>query len=251
MKKAFVSWSGGKDCSLSLLRALRDGYEVQCLASMFTEGTGRLYPHHFTPQLLESQAEAIGIPLEITWTNGQEYTSNYIKMLKRFREEGITVAVFGDVSVGNPDALEHRMWVERVCQAADMEVLLPLWDEDRESIIGDLIDSGFETLIVAADDSKLGRSWLGRKLDYTLFNELKSLHTTSPDGKIGLYHTLTVDGPIFKKKLEIADRKTVYKECGLYDGKPTIAPFWYLELSDCFLVEKPLLVAEDIGVETS
>ncbi|WP_324665640.1 diphthine--ammonia ligase [Dehalococcoides mccartyi] len=244
MEKAFVSWSGGKDCSLSLYRALKGGYDVRYLASMFTEGTGRLYPHHFTPELLISQAEAIGIPLEVTWTSGQEYTNNYIKMLKGFREEGITVAVFGDVSVGNPDALEHRMWVERVCQAAGMRVVLPLWDEDRESIIGDLIDSGFETLIVAADNTNLGKGWLGRKLDNELFEELKLLNASSPDGKVGLYHTLTVDGPIFRKKLEIADKKIIYKECGLYDGKPAVAPFWYLELEDCFLVDKPVLIAE-------
>lgn len=249
MEKAFISWSGGKDCSLSLLRAMRDGYDVRYLAGMFTEGAGRLYPHHFTPDLLENQAKAIDVPLEITWTQGHDYTDNYIKMLKRFREEGITAAVFGDVSFGNPDALEHRMWIERVCQAADMEVILPLWDEDRESIIGDIINFGFETLIVAADDSNLGKSWLGRNLDNALFDELKSLHATSPDGKIGLYHTLTVDGPIFKKKLEIAEKKVVYKECGLYDGKPTVSPFWYLELGGCSLVEKPMLVSEKIGMD--
>ncbi|APV45306.1 hypothetical protein Dform_01992 [Dehalogenimonas formicexedens] len=242
----FVSWSGGKDCSLSLFRALNIGHNVRCVASMFTREVGRLYPHHLTLKVVEQQAEAIDIPLTANWTDGAGYTTNYIKMLQNFRKDGITGAVFGDVSLGNPDALEHRMWIERVCRAADMEPILPLWDEDRESIINDLIDSGFVSLIIAADNSKLGRSWLGRTLDRDLLDELKSLYVTSTDGKVGLYHTLTVDGPIFKKRLALGQQKVVFKECGLYDGKPTVSPFWYLEIDNCSLIDKP-----EYGEETA
>ncbi len=241
----FISWSGGKDCSLSLYRALRGGHKVRCLASMFTQEVGRLYPHHLTPEILKYQAEALDLPLITTWTGGADYTQNYIKMLRGFREKGITGAVFGDVSLGNPDALEHRMWIERVCQASGIEPILPLWDEERESIINDIIDSGFVSLIIAADNSKLGRKWLGKKLDRALFDELKSLYTNSSDGKVGLYHTLTLDGPIFKRRLEIAKQSVVFRECGLYDGKPTVSPFWYLELEECCLVEKPVLISSN------
>ncbi|XUX00039.1 MAG: ATPase [Dehalogenimonas sp.] len=164
----FVSWSGGKECSLSLYRALNNGHNIHCLASMFTKEVGRLYPHHLTPEVIESQAKAIDVPMVLNWTTGKDYTSNYIEMLKRFKRQGIAGAVFGDVSLGNPDALEHRMWIERVCRAADLEPILPLWDEDRESILRDIIDSGFKALIIAADDSKLGRVWLGRTLSLPL-----------------------------------------------------------------------------------
>lgn len=243
----FVSWSGGKDCSLSFYRTLKTGHNIRCVASMFTREVGRLYPHHLTAEVVKCQAEAIGIPLIANWTDGVGYTTNYIKMLQSFRDDGITGAVFGDVSLGNPDALEHRMWIERVCRAADMEPLLPLWDEDRESIINDLIDSGFVSLIIAADNSKLGRNWLGRALDYDLLCELKSLSATSSDGKVGLYHTLTVDGPIFKKRLEIAKQRVVFKEYGLYDGKPTVSPFWYLELDEPYLCTKQSTVQQVVG----
>jgi uncharacterized protein (TIGR00290 family) len=136
------------------------------------------------------------------------------------------------------------MWIERVCRAADMEPILPLWDEERESILSDLIDSGFETLIIAADDSKLGRSWLGQMLDRDRLDELKTLYSASPDGRLGLYHTLTINGPIFKQRLEFGQKEVVYRRCGLYDGKPTVAPFWYLELDKPSLTQKPVIVAE-------
>lgn len=242
----FISWSGGKDCTLSAYRVMEAGYDIRCLASMFTSEVGRLYPHHLTPEVLSAQSQALDIPLYVNWTTGKDYTDNYIKMLRRFKEEGITGAVFGDVSLGNPDALEHRMWVERVCQAADMEPILPLWDEERESILTDIIDSGFEPLIIAADDSKLGRDWLGRMLDRDLLDELKALYSVSPDGKLGLYHTLTVDGPIFKHRLEFGKKEVVYRLCGLYDGKPTVAPFWYLELDEPYLAEKAVFISDNL-----
>jgi uncharacterized protein (TIGR00290 family) len=119
-----------------------------------------------------------------------------------------------------------------------MEVFLPLWDEDRESIISDLINSGFESIIVAADDTGLGKNWLGKRLDWELLSQLKQLHQNSHNGEIGLYHTLVVDGPMFEKQLELLDTTVVHRKYGLYDGKPALSPFWYLDIQSCSLAKK-------------
>jgi len=200
---------------------------VKYLASMITKRFGRLYPHHFTPEILNMQAEAIGVPLIQQWTTIPEYNQRYIKMLKKFKKEGISGGVFGDVSIGNKDAKEHKQWIESVCQPVGIEVYLPLWDEERESLLLDLIGSGFEAVIIAADKDRLGRKWLGKKLDRNLLDELKERHQNSDDGEVGYYHTLVVDGPIFKKRIEINDTDIVFKE-----------PFWYLDIIRCTLKEK-------------
>lgn len=236
--KLFVSWSGGKDCCLACYRAIKEGHEISCLASMFTKETGRLYPHYFPPELLKRQAEALGIPIVLKWTANEEYTRNYIKMLQEFKKEGIDGGVFGDVSFGNSDAGGHLQWVERVCQAADMEVILPLWNEDRESILNDLISSGFKAIIIAADDSKLGKSWLGQEFDLELVAKLKTLHAKSSNGEVGNYHTLVLDGPLFKRRLEVLETSMVYKKYGLFDGKLAFSPFWYLDIKKSNLAEK-------------
>lgn len=223
----FVSWSGGKDCCLACYRAMANGFKVKYLASMITKRFGRLYPHHFTPEILKMQAEAMGIPLVQQWTTVPEYNTRFIGMIKKFKKEGINGGVFGDVSIGNKDAEEHRQWIESVCRPVDIRVHLPLWDEDRESLLLDLIDSGFEAVIIAADKDRLGKNWLGRKLDRKLLDELKERHKNSGDGEVGYYHTLVVDGPIFKKRIEILDTDIVFKE-----------PFWYLDIIRCGLKDK-------------
>ena len=235
----FVSWSGGKDCTLSCYRARIAGHNIRRLATMSTIELGRMYPHHLTSDVLECQAKAMDIPLTVTWTMSHEYTDNYIKMLQGFRREGITGGVFGDVSLGNADMDEHLQWVQHVCKAADMEVLLPLWDQDRTSIISELLDVGFKAMIIAADNNQLGNNWIGKIMDWEMLAELKSLHDNSPDGHVGLYHTLTVDGPLFKQQLQVLESEIIFKEYGLLDGKPTRCPFWYLDVKNCALSEKP------------
>jgi uncharacterized protein (TIGR00290 family) len=235
--KLFVSWSGGKDCSLAAYRALDAGHELVHLVSMLTLEVGRMYPHHFTPEILKGQAEAMDLPILLNWTSGKEYTKSYKKMLKELKKKGIDGGVFGDVSRGNPDADEHRQWIDEVCHAADMEVYLPLWEEDREQIIGEMISSGFESVIIAADDN-LGEDWLGKKLDSAMLARLKTLHRNSHNGEVGLYHTLVVDGPLFKRRVHLDETEIVYRKYGLYDGKPTISPFWYFDIKSFRLIDK-------------
>ena len=232
----FVSWSGGKDCCLAMHRAIRAGHRITRLASMFMED--RLYPHYFTPELLRRQAEAMGIPIVIKKTNSENYRQDYIQMLKEFKSESIEGGVFGDVSIGNSHATGHYSWIEGVCKEAGMEIVLPLWNENRELILIDLINSGFKAKIIAADQGKLGKSWLGKEFDLELLAELKAMHANSKNGEVGLYHTLVLDGPTFKRRLDLEKTDIVYKEYGLFDGKSTLFPFWYLDIVESKLVDK-------------
>ena len=216
----FVSWSGGKDCCLACYRAIKSGHNVRYLSTMIMKDINRMHPHHFRPELIDLQAEAIGIPLMKRWAEVSEYKARFIDMLRDLKKEGITAGVFGDVSVGNSDSEEHINWIESVCQPAGIEIILPLWNQDRESLIRDVIDKGFEAVIIAADKKYLGPSWLGRKLDNELLSELKTRYDNSHDGKVGYYHTLVLDGPIFKKRLHIAEADVVLQ-----------GPIWFLDIT--------------------
>ena len=60
-----MSWSGGKDSALALHELRMSGeYEVVALMTSISEEYHRISHHGVREELLERQAEAIGIPLE-------------------------------------------------------------------------------------------------------------------------------------------------------------------------------------------
>lgn len=232
MDQVFISWSGGKDCCLACYRAIANGMDVRYLASMITKDTGRLWPHFLSPETLRMQAQAIGFPIVMHLTDVPDYDTEYKKMLQGLKEKGITGGVFGDVNVGNGLARKHLQWVDSVCRPMGITPHRPLWNETRESIITDFIDSGFKAIIIAADD-KLGKEYLGRDLDRELLWELKRRHELSPTGEVGYYHTFVTDGPLFKERLEILETNQVMRVDRVRrDG------IWYLDILKCGLKPK-------------
>ncbi|HAS05072.1 MAG TPA: ATP pyrophosphatase, partial [Dehalococcoidia bacterium] len=63
VKKAFVSWSGGKDCCLACYRAADSGLDVRFLLNMAGEDGMRSRSHGLSKEVLEMQAEAMFLPI--------------------------------------------------------------------------------------------------------------------------------------------------------------------------------------------
>ena len=109
MPQAFVSWSGGKDSCLACYRAAVSGLDVRYLVNMITEDGRRSRSHGQPVQLLQVQAQAVGIPLvqrQASWGN---YEAEFTDALRTFKKVGVDCGVFGDI-----DFNEHRRWVDRV-----------------------------------------------------------------------------------------------------------------------------------------
>ena len=58
----------------------------------------------------------------------------------------------------------HDKLVERICQDLNIDLLLPLWKQDSKKVLKEIIDSGFEVIVVSVKDGLLGKEWLGRRL---------------------------------------------------------------------------------------
>ncbi|MFC1903191.1 diphthine--ammonia ligase, partial [Chloroflexota bacterium] len=215
----------GKDSCLACYRAIVSGLEVRCLANMITEDGKRSWSHGQSPELLQVQSQAIGIPLVQQRTTGDNYEAEFKNMLLALKREGIDGGVFGDI-----DFEEHRQWIERVCQEGNIAPHLPLWGESQDRIMRDLIELGFEAVVVATKADLLGEEWVGRKVDLYFISHLEELAKTkdiTPCGEAGEYHTFVVNGPLFKQRIEILEAKKVMRD-----------EHWFLEISQCDLRAK-------------
>jgi diphthine-ammonia ligase len=205
MERVFASWSGGKDCCLALHRAKAAGLDVRYLANTVTEDGQRSCSHGMAAGVIRRQAEALGIPIFQQPTGKDDYEARFVEMLRFFRTQGITGGVFGDI-----DFNAHREWIERVCAGAGMNPHLPLWLQDQRRLVEEFIDAGYIAVVVAVKAEILGEEYLGRQLDRAFLDELAGLgRGITPCGEAGEFHTLVLDGPLFRKRLEITESQKV------------------------------------------
>mgnify|MGYP002331931749 CR=1 FL=1 len=193
MNNSFVvSWSGGKDSALALHRAQSEGMQVSYLFTMFSPDSFSK-SHRIPRTLVQKQAEAMGIPLVEGIASWETYEDEFKKILSTLKRKGVVGCIFGDI-----DLDEHIEWCRKVCADIGLDAVHPLHGSTQEELLDELIETGFQTVIIVVKQDKLGSQYLGKNLDPALIKELANLGI-SPSGEFGEYHTLVVDGPIFHK----------------------------------------------------
>jgi len=217
MHQVFISWSGGKDSCLAAYLATVSGLKIRYLVHMVNQDGTRSRSHGLSAQVLEAQSQAIGIPLVQRRATWDSYEAEFKSVLRTLKKEGISGGVFGDI-----DLDEHRQWIDRVCQEVDITPHLPLWGQSQDKVLRDFIALGFEAVVVATKADLLGEEWLGRRIDpdsLKLLDELRATKGISPCGEAGEYHTLVVDGPLFRQRLDILEARTDLRD-----------KHWFLEI---------------------
>ncbi|MGI6329066.1 MAG: diphthine--ammonia ligase [Dethiobacteria bacterium] len=203
-EKVFVSWSGGKDAYLALLKAREQGLHVYTLATFISTG-GESMSHALHPGLLQEQAAALGLPLEMERVTWESYEEGFMRLAGRLRGKGIRGGVFGDINLP-----QHREWVEQACGRAALTAYLPLWGMGEKEVLAELLSRGVRLIVVSLRDDLLEEKWLGKEIDDE-FCEMCMRKGISPCGENGEYHTLVVDGPLFKSPVHFSNGGT-FKE---------------------------------------
>lgn len=223
MKKAFCSWSGGKDSCLALHRALQNGFDVQILLTMFDETEDRSRSHAVPKNLIQAQADALGIELVTARASWQNYEKVFIETLGKFQKQNITHGIFGDI-----DLQDHRDWEEKICAAAEIEAVLPLWLENRRQMVDEFLVEGFKAVVVCVNENFLDASFCGRIFDQRFVDDLPE--SVDVCGENGEFHTFVYDGSLFANpvKYEVAE---IYRhELEFPSGE--VSKFAYARLSD-------------------
>ena len=228
MTKAISSWSGGKDSSFACYLAQRQGYDVTHLVNFISKEFRRVSFHGTRAHLVARQAQAVGLLLAqyAVPPDMALYERTFRKAATTLKRQGAEAMVFGDIYLD-----EHRDWVERVCGEVGLIPVLPLWGRDPEGLLREFIDDGFEAVVVSAKADIFSEEWLGRRIDHSFLVDLKQLvkgKDVDVCGEKGEYHTVVVDGPLFKQRLEITRGERVQR-----DG------YWFLDVPRCRARPKP------------
>jgi len=208
-----ASWSGGKDSCLAYYKAIQSGYQISHLVNFISAEYKRVSFHGTPAELIQLQADSIGIPLVQKEVQPDDYEPAFKEAIRKLLPKDIKGMVFGDIYLQ-----EHKQWVERICQELGIKAPEPLWGMRTEDILEEFIRSGFEAIIVSANASAqfghygIDKEWIGHKIDNDFIRYLKTKPYIDLCGESGEYHTFVVNGPIFKNKLNIIKKEVIERD---------------------------------------
>jgi uncharacterized protein (TIGR00290 family) len=198
-KRVVVSWSSGKDSTLTLERLNENPlYQV---VGLYTTYVDKEVPFQSTPlEVVQMQADLLCLPL-ITIELPEVFPSNDIyqsTIVNALQNSGLNVeaVAFGDMFC-NGIAEYRRSYIE----PAGWECVFPLLGEESRVLAIEIVDRGIQTMLVTTDGEVLQSEWCGRWYDKALIESFPG--HIDPCGEYGEFHTLVTSTPSFQGHIEL------------------------------------------------
>jgi uncharacterized protein (TIGR00290 family) len=203
-------WSGGKDSAMALHTLLqRSDVHIAALLTTVTEGYERISMHGVRRELLERQAQSIGLPLHEVRIPPQcvnpIYEARMEEALRFHRENGVQKVAFGDIFLE-----DLRAYREKNLARVGMTAIFPIWKRDTRELIRFFHANKFRAVAVCVDSKVLDPSFAGRELDESFFRDLPP--HADPCGENGEFHTFVFDGPIFQSPIPVRAGEVVNRD---------------------------------------
>ncbi len=198
-----ILFSGGKDSTFAMHKAMKAGNEIKYLITIFPRRQDSWMFHFPCVELTKLQAKALGIEQIFKETEGEKEKEleDLKEVLKKLRNK-----IDGVVS-GALASNYQKQRVDKLCEEVGLKSIAPLWHKDQEKILKEEC-SLFDVMFTAVAAEGFDESWLGRRIDNECIKEIGKLHQKYKINwafEGGEAETLVLDGPIFKKKIEIKD----------------------------------------------
>jgi uncharacterized protein (TIGR00290 family) len=215
-RKSALLWSGGKDSALALHRARQDhgDLDIVLLVTCVSQAYDRVSMHGVRRDLIEEQADSLGLPVRFvvipsaehttcpivhttpgtTFPPNDVYSREMLAAFSRLKAEGIEMIVFGDIFLE-----DLRAYREGLLAHAGLEGRYPLWGRDTAELYDEFLDLGFAAVTVCVDTNRLPANTCGRLLDRSFQESLPA--SADPCGERGEYHSFTFDGPEFSRTI--------------------------------------------------
>lgn len=191
--------SGGKDSSYAICKALQEGHKVINLVTIIPANEDSYMFHSANIHLTELISKASGIPLTSQLSGGEKESE-----LGDLREALSKVRVDG-VAVGAIESEYQASRVKRICEELGLKMYAPLWHKKPEELLREMITC-MDIIIVKVAAGGMDESWLGRRFDEKMIEDLKTLHRkygVHIAGEGGEYESLVLDAPFYKERIRI------------------------------------------------
>lgn len=208
--KVLLAWSSGKDSAwaLHVLRR-REDVQVVGLLTTLNERHDRVAMHAVRRTLLEAQAEAVGLPVQVvpipSPCPNQAYEAAMERALAAARADGVEAVAFGDLFLE-----DVRRYREERMAGTGLVPLFPLWGLPTAELAREMIASGQRATLTCVDPRVLSASFAGRAFDGALLRDLPT--AVDPCGERGEFHSFAWDGPAFRRPVSVRGGDVVERD---------------------------------------
>ena len=209
-RKTLLSWSSGKDSAwaLHLLRQNPD-FTVTGLFCTVNAAFDRVAMHGVRRELLQRQAEAVGLPvnvLEIPYPcSNEDYAAVMSAFVDQALRDGVESFAFGDLFLE-----DIRRYREERLAGTGIEPVFPLWGIPTAELAQTMVGSGLQARVTCLDPRQLPSSFAGRAFNAEFLRELPP--GVDPCGENGEFHTFAHDGPMFLHAVPLTVGETVERD---------------------------------------
>ena len=220
---AAVLYSGGKDSTMSIYKALEQGWRIKYLVSMISENSESYMYHSSNIHITELSAQAMNIPLIKANTKGEKEKEleDLRLVLSDLKDDGVEAIFTGALA-----SQYQKSRIDKLCNSLSLKSCAPLWHRDPQEYMEELIKYNFEVIIVSVSAEGLDESWLGRRINKELLDDLLKLndkygvHLAFEGGEA---ETLVLDCPLFQERINIIEAENIWqRDSGHYNIKKAV-----------------------------
>ena len=202
--KIGVLFSGGKDSTMAAYLTKKEGHELTCLITIYSENPDSYMFHTPSISKTEKQAEAMGLPLITKNTKGIK--EEELKDLEEVIKTSIKKYGIQGIVTGALHSEYQAMRIQKICDKLNIKCINPLWHKDEFDYLNEIVKNKFRVIVTGVSAYPLGASWLGREIDQKFIEDVRELHKKykiHPAGEGGEFETFVLECPLFKKPLKV------------------------------------------------
>ena len=192
---------------MAVYAALEAKKDVKYLLSMKSKNDESYMFHVPNIHVTDLLSEALDIPIMSVETDGvkEEELEDLKAAFLDLKDLGVEAIYTGALY-----SVYQKSRIEKLGDDVGLKIISPYWHVDELEYMRKIVSLGFKIMICGVAAWGLDESWLGRIIDYDTIDELVRLNEKyhvdiAFEG--GEAETLAIDGPIFKKRIEILKYK--------------------------------------------
>jgi diphthamide synthase (EF-2-diphthine--ammonia ligase) len=187
----------------------QSGVELGGVLTTVNEVHQRVAMHAVRVELLQAQADALGLPLrQIPIPSpcpNDVYERAMAAAVERAVSEGFTHVAFGDLFLE-----DIRRYREERLAGTGLTPMFPLFGADTGALARTMVAGGLRARLTCVNPKVVDRRFAGREFDSALLDELPP--SVVPCGERGEFHSFAYAGPMFASPISIASGEVVERD---------------------------------------